>query len=213
MIRSRLIILHKLLFLSFLLISTSLIEASNRGEHRILVLGDSISAGYGLPSGAGWVHLLDQYLTKEKYSFTILNASISGDTSAGGKSRITNLVNQFKPTIVILELGANDALRGFPLKSSYQNLYEIITICKSNQAKVLILGMKIPSNYGADYTSQFSNMYLDLSKNTQVLLVPFFLEGVATKRQYFQEDGIHPNAEAQPILLKNMLPSLLKILK
>ena len=112
-----------------------------------------------------------------------------------------------------MELGANDALRGFPLKSSYQNLYEIITICKSNQAKVLILGMKIPSNYGADYTSQFSNMYLDLSKNTQVLLVPFFLEGVATKRQYFQEDGIHPNAEAQPILLKNMLPSLLKILK
>jgi len=213
MIRARLIILHKFIFLTILVLCTSAIEASNFKEHRILVIGDSISAGYGLPSGTGWVNLLDQYLTKQKISFTILNASISGDTSAGGRSRITNIVNQFKPSIVILELGANDALRGFPLKTSYQNLYEIITISKSNQAKVLILGMKIPSNYGSEYTTQFSNMYLELSKNTQAILVPFFLEGVATKRDYFQEDGIHPNADAQPIMLKNMLPSLLKILK
>ena len=113
---------------------------------------------------------------------------------------------------MIVELGANDALRGFPLATTYQNLQEIIQMSKNNGAKVLILGMKIPTNYGAEYTAQFSKMYVDLGKNTQSALVPFFFEGIATKREYFQEDGIHPNQNAQAILLKNVLPTLKKLL-
>jgi len=211
--KSQLIILQKIVFLSLLLLCVFKVHAISKPEQRILVLGDSISAGYGLPANTGWVNLLDQYLTKEKYTFSMLNASISGETSAGGKSRITKLILDFKPNVVIVELGANDALRGFPLKASKENLLDIINICKSNKAQVLLLGMKIPSNYGAEYTNQFSKMFVDVSKSTQSTLVPFFLEGIATNRQLFQEDGIHPNSEAQPILLQTMLPSLVKILK
>jgi acyl-CoA thioesterase-1 len=211
--KSHLIIIQKLILLSLLLLCLSKANAINKQEQRILVFGDSISAGYGLPTNTGWVTLLEQYLKNEKYNFSMLNASISGETSAGGKSRIVQLLRDFKPNVVIVELGANDALRGFPLKVTYTNLLEIINICKANKAQVLLLGMKIPSNYGAEYTNQFSKMFLDVSKSTQSTLVPFFLEGIATNRQLFQDDGIHPNIEAQPILFQTMLPSLVKILK
>jgi acyl-CoA thioesterase I len=207
------IILQKLILFSFLIICSVDGYATKNDDQRILVLGDSISAGYGLPTGVGWVSLLEKELKKQQYSFNLINASISGETSAGGRARISQLLSQHKPTVVILELGANDALRGFPLKSTYQNLQEIIHLSKASQAKVLILGMRIPSNYGAEYTQQFATMFLDLSKNTQSSLVPFFLEKIATNRQYFQEDGIHPTQEAQPLLLNQMLPSLMKLLK
>ena len=196
-----------------ILINTSIgVLAQNSGPHQILILGDSISAGYGLPMGTSWVNLLQENLKKDQSKYSIVNSSISGETSAGGKARISSLIQQHKPSIVIVELGANDALRGFPLATTYQNLHEITQISKNNGAKVLILGMKIPTNYGPEYTAQFSKMYVDLGKNTQSLLVPFFFEGIATKREYFQEDGIHPNQNAQAILLKNVLPTLKKLL-
>ena len=196
-----------------ILINTSIgVLAQNSAPHQILILGDSISAGYGLPMGTSWVNLLQENLKKDQSKYSIVNSSISGETSAGGKARISSLIQQHKPSIVIVELGANDALRGFPLATTYQNLHEITQISKNNGAKVLILGMKIPTNYGPEYTAQFSKMYVDLGKNTQSLLVPFFFEGIATKREYFQEDGIHPNQNAQAILLKNVLPTLKKLL-
>lgn len=197
----------------FILVNTSIgALAQNSPPPQILILGDSISAGYGLPMGTSWVNLLQDTLKKDQSKYSIVNSSISGETSAGGKARISNLMQQHKPSIVIVELGGNDALRGFPLATTYQNLLEIVQISKNNGAKVLILGMKIPTNYGAEYTAQFSKMYVDLGKNTQSALVPFFFEGVATKREYFQEDGIHPNQNAQSILLKNVLPTLKKLL-
>ena len=196
-----------------ILINTSIgVLAQNSAPHQILILGDSISAGYGLPMGTSWVNLLQENLKRDQSKYSIVNSSISGETSAGGKARISSLIQQHKPSIVIVELGANDALRGFPLATTYQNLHEITQISKNNGAKVLILGMKIPTNYGPEYTAQFSKMYVDLGKNTQSLLVPFFFEGIATKREYFQEDGIHPNQNAQAILLKNVLPTLKKLL-
>lgn len=188
-------------------------QAQETNPNRILVLGDSISAAYGIPAGTGWVNLLQERLKKDGYRFMIANASISGETSAGGKARIADLIKQHQPNIVIVELGANDALRGFPLSSSYQNLLQIVQISKKSGAKVLILGMKIPTNYGAEYTAQFSKMFLDLASNTQSPVVPFFLEGVATKRELFLDDGIHPNQTAQIILLNNMLPALKKLLQ
>jgi acyl-CoA thioesterase-1 len=197
----------------FILVNTSIgALAQNSTSPQILILGDSISAGYGLPMGTSWVNLLQDTLKKDQSKYSIVNSSISGETTAGGKARISNLMQQHKPSIVIVELGGNDALRGFPLATTYQNLLEIVQIGKNNGAKVLILGMKIPTNYGAEYTAQFSKMYVDLGKNTQSALVPFFFEGVATKREYFQEDGIHPNQNAQAILLKNVLPTLKKLL-
>jgi len=211
--RSNLIIIQKFIFLISLIFCGFELSALEKNTHRILVLGDSISAGYGLPANTSWVNLLQDNLKKNNDSFTLFNSSISGETSAGGKGRIANLLQQHQPNIVILELGANDALRGFPLNTSYQNLLQIIQICKAKGAQVLILGMRIPSNYGPEYTAQFANMFVDLSKNTKSALVPFFFEGIATKREYFQEDGIHPNQAAQIILLNNMLPEFKKLLK
>ena len=211
--RSNLIIVQKVIFLISLFICGFQLPAQEKKPHRILVLGDSISAEYGIPAGTGWVRLLQDNLKKNNDQHILLNSSISGETSAGGKVRIASLLQQHQPNIVILELGANDALRGFPLSTSYQNLLQIIQMSKAKGAQVLILGMRIPSNYGPEYTSQFANMFVDLSKNTQSSLVPFFLEGIATKREYFQDDGMHPNQAAQMILLNNMLPAFKKLLK
>ena len=211
--RSNLIIIQKFIILISLMFCGFQLSALERNTHRILVLGDSISAGYGLPANTSWVNLLQDNLKKNHDSFTLFNSSISGETSAGGKVRIASLLQQHQPNIVILELGANDALRGFPLNTSYQNLLQIIQMCKAKGAQVLILGMRIPSNYGLEYTAQFASMFVDLSKNTKSALVPFFFEGIATKREYFQDDGIHPNQAAQIILLNNMLPEFKKLLK
>ena len=178
----------------------------------ILVLGDSLSAEYGLQRGTGWVALLEQKLQAEKISATVVNASISGETTAGGASRLGALLSRHQPTQVIIELGGNDALRGLSLTASQDNLSKMVQAAKGSGAKVLLLGMQVPSNYGKDYSAQFARMYTQVSRQEKTGLVPFFLQGVADNIELFQPDRIHPNAQAQPHMLGNVWPELRKIL-
>nr|WP_315129652.1 arylesterase [uncultured Polynucleobacter sp.] len=174
----------------------------------ILVLGDSLSAEYGLPRGTGWVSLLEERLAKDKSPWTVLNASISGETSSGGLTRLPKLLSQKKPGIVLIELGANDALRGLPVSDTERNLSKMIQMSKKSGAKVLLCGIQIPSNYGQTYTTQFKKLYPQLAKQEQIELLPFFLEGVATKPEFFQADRLHPNVQAQSIIFKNVWGSM-----
>lgn len=170
----------------------------------ILVMGDSLSAEYGLTRGTGWVKLLEDQLHKEASPWTIFNASISGETSSGGISRLPKLLEQKKPGIVLLELGANDALRGLSIQESDRNLRKMIQLSKISGAKVLLFGMQIPPNYGQEYTKQFQDLYPKLARQEQVELVPFFLKNVASDINLFQADRMHPNEKAQAILFKNV---------
>ena len=174
----------------------------------ILVLGDSLSAEYGLPRGTGWVSLLEERLAMDKSPWTVLNASISGETSSGGLTRLPKLLSQKKPGIVLIELGANDALRGLPVSDTERNLSKMIQMSKKSGAKVLLCGIQIPSNYGQTYTTQFKKLYPQLAKQEQIELLPFFLEGVATKPEFFQADRLHPNVQAQSIIFKNVWGSM-----
>ena len=174
----------------------------------ILVLGDSLSAEYGLARGTGWVHLLEQQLEKDKSPWTVFNASISGETSSGGISRLPSLLTQKQPGIVMIELGANDALRGLPIAQTETNLRKMIQMSKKTGARVLLFGIQIPTNYGQSYTTQFKNLYQQLANEEQIELLPFFLEGVATKPELFQADRLHPNIKAQSILFKNVWGSM-----
>lgn len=178
----------------------------------ILVMGDSLSAGYGIKLEEGWVHLLQQDLAKSQQA-KIVNASVSGETTSGGLTRLPALLNKHKPDIVIIELGGNDGLRGQPLKIMQENLQAMITASQTSGAKVVIAGMQIPTNYGPRYTKQFKEIYPTLAEKNKTYLIPFLLEGVATHEDLIQKDGIHPTAEAQPILLKNVLSVLLPVLK
>ena len=184
-------------------------------ERSLLVVGDSLSAEYGLPRGSGWVALLAQQLVQEKSSWRVINASISGDTTSGGRSRLPALLQQHQPDIVIIELGANDALRGFSMKMTEDNLQEMIKACQAMGAKVLLVGMQVPPNYGADYAAQFSQVFIRLSKTHKTAVVPFLLKGIAdvpNAAEWFQTDRIHPNAAAHPRMLANVLPALKKLL-
>ena len=174
----------------------------------ILVLGDSLSAEYGLARGTGWVHLLEQQLEKDKSSWTVFNASISGETSSGGMSRLPSLLTQKQPGIVMIELGANDALRGLPIAQTETNLRRMIQMSKKSGARVLLFGIQIPTNYGQSYTTQFKKLYQQLANEEQIELLPFFLEGVASKPELFQADRLHPNVKAQSILFKNVWGSM-----
>jgi acyl-CoA thioesterase-1 len=174
----------------------------------ILVLGDSLSAEYGLARGTGWVHLLEQQLEKDKSPWTVFNASISGETSSGGMSRLPSLLTQKQPGIVMIELGANDALRGLPIAQTETNLRRMIQMSKKSGARVLLFGIQIPTNYGQSYTTQFKKLYQQLANEEQIELLPFFLEGVATKPELFQADRLHPNVKAQSILFKNVWSSM-----
>ena len=178
----------------------------------ILVMGDSLSAEYGLLRGSGWVKLLEEQLQKQGSPWNVFNASISGETSSGGLSRLPKLLEQKKPGIVFLELGANDALRGLSIQESNKNLRKMIQMSKQSGAKVLLFGMQIPPNYGQDYTQKFFNMYGKLAQAENVALIPFFLTKVADKVELFQTDRIHPNEKAQPILLENIWGELKKLL-
>ena len=181
----------------------------------ILVLGDSLSAEYGLKRGEGWVPLLEKRLAQQKIAATVVNASISGDTSAGGRSRFPALLAQHKPSLVVLELGANDALRGLPLASTEDNLLQIARAAQAAGAKVLIVGIQVPPNYGADYTRRFGAVFSKVASATKAALVPFLLKGVADAPDaaaLFQADRIHPTAVAQPQLLDNVWPELRKLL-
>lgn len=174
----------------------------------ILVLGDSLSAEYGLPRGTGWVTLLEEELGQNKSPWSVFNASISGETSSGGLTRLSTLLSQKKPGIVLIELGANDALRGLPVSQTEANLRQMIQMSKKSGAKVLLCGIQIPSNYGQTYTKQFKQIYPQLASQERVELLPFFLEGVATKTELFQADRLHPNVDAQTIIFKNVWGSM-----
>lgn len=179
----------------------------------VLVLGDSLSAEYGIARGAGWVTLLEQRVKAEQIDANIVNASISGETTSGGKARLAELLGQHRPSIVVIELGGNDGLRGLPLAAAEANLRAMIQESKKAKATVLLVGMQIPPNYGREYADRFSGLYQKLSKEAKVPLVPFLLEGVASRPQLFQADRIHPLAEAQPIMLNNIWPHLKSLLQ
>lgn len=180
---------------------------------RILVVGDSISAEYGLKRGTGWVALLAQRLNKQGIAASVINASISGDTTAGGRARLASLLKRHKPGLVIIELGANDALRGLPLNATQANLTAMVNMSQTSGAKVLMLGMQVPPNYGQRYTDEFATVFADTAASMGVPLVPFFLTNVADAQdapRLFQADRIHPNELAQPIMLDNMWPALVR---
>jgi len=174
----------------------------------VLVIGDSISAGFGLDSSSGWVALLEQRLKQEDLARPVINASISGDTSAGGLSRLPALLKSHQPAIVIIELGGNDGLRGQSPAMLQQNLARMIKLAKDSGARVLLLGMRLPPNYGKRYTQSFAGVYADVASQQEVPLVPFFLEGIGGVAGMMQADGIHPAARAQPLLLENVWPLL-----
>ena len=174
----------------------------------ILVLGDSLSAEYGLPRTTGWVYLLEKQLQQEKSPWLVFNASISGETSSGGLARLPALLTQKKPGIVMIELGANDALRGLPISETEANLRKMISMSKKSGARILLFGIQIPSNYGQTYITQFKNIYPKLAKEERIELLPFFLDGVAMKPELFQADRLHPNVEAQSVLFKNVWGSM-----
>jgi acyl-CoA thioesterase-1 len=170
----------------------------------ILVFGDSISAGYGLAQGQSWPSLLEKRLREQRLDYSVVNASISGDTTAGGRSRIGAALEQARPAVVIIALGGNDGLRGLPVAAMRDNLKAMIVAARARKARVVLVGMKLPPNYGIDYTRAFEQSYAELARTHKASLVPFLLEGVAEKREFFQPDGIHPVAEAQPIILDNV---------
>lgn len=178
----------------------------------ILVLGDSISASYGIDPNDGWVSLLQDKLEREKYNYTVINASVSGNTTGDGLARLPALLEQYQPSIVILELGGNDGLRGYPIKIKKKNLQTMIDLSQQHSAKVLLAGIEIPPNYGQRYTDLFRNSYLELDRNNDIAFLPFVLKGIATNKNLMQEDLIHPRAEAQPLILENIWLVLEKIL-
>lgn len=178
----------------------------------VLVLGDSLSAEYGLPRGSGWVALLERRIAESGRRHTVINASVSGETTSGGRSRIAGLLERHRPGIVIVELGGNDALRGLDLTSTERNLREIAQLARRSGARVLMLGMQVPPNYGRRYSDQFAAIFPRVAASEKAALVPFFLEGVASRPELFQPDRIHPNAAAQPIMLRNVWPTLERML-
>jgi acyl-CoA thioesterase I len=191
-------------------------QAMAQGKPKtIVVVGDSLSAEYGLRRGTGWVALLEKRLASEKIVAKVINASISGDTTSGGRSRIAALLVAHKPTHVVIELGGNDALRGLPLSMTEANLSAMTEAAQKQGAKVLLLGMQVPPNYGAEYSAKFAATFENVAKARKVPLVPFFLTGVADIAEplkFFQADRIHPNETAHPLMLDNVWPTFKKLL-
>jgi acyl-CoA thioesterase I len=182
----------------------------------VLVLGDSLSAEYGLRRGTGWVALLERKLASEKLAHPVRNASISGETTSGGRSRLPALLSQHKPDVVVIELGGNDALRGLALQMTRDNLLWMTQAAQKAGARVLLVGMQVPPNYGADYAKRFTDAFAEVARSTQSALVPFLLKGVADGKDptaMFQADRIHPKEEAHPLMLANVWPELRKLLK
>jgi acyl-CoA thioesterase I len=179
----------------------------------VLVFGDSLSAGYGIRIDQGWVSLLAQKIEQEGYGFRVVNASVSGETSAGGLARLPRALTLQRPSIVVLELGANDGLRGLPLEQTRENLGRMLALIKQAQATVLLLGLQLPPNYGERYTSGFKAMYQSLADQYHIALLPFLLENVALKPALMQADGLHPNEQGQPLLLDNVWPRLAPLLR
>jgi len=199
------------LFSIFLLLALCLFPVIGRAQPTILVFGDSLSAGYGIPRESGWVSLLQRQLQRTHPQYQVVNASISGETTSGGRWRFEPALLQHRPVIVILELGANDGLRGAAIADIRSNLSYMLHIAHKANSKVLLLGMQLPPNYGIDYSKQFKALYPQLAQRYHTALVPFLLAGVAP--QQFQADNLHPDAEAQPKLLHNVLRKLEPLLE
>ena len=177
-----------------------------------MVFGDSLSAGYGLPANKGWVTLLQQRIDDKQLGYQVINASISGDTTSGGVRRIDQALRSHHPVLVIIELGANDGLRGLSLKEMRLNLEKMIRKVKASTAKVLLVGMEMPPNYGIAFTGRFKKVYQQVSESEDIPLVPFLMNGFASDMGKFQRDGVHPNVEAQATMLDNVWPTLEKLL-
>lgn len=190
-----------------------LVALPGHAASTILVFGDSLSAAYGLQTEQGWPALLAQRLKTEQLPYQVVNASVSGETTAGGLSRLSQTISQHKPQVMILALGANDGLRGLPVDAIQQNLNSMLTLAKQNKITVLLIGMRIPPNYGPQYTQAFHQVFPKLAQQFNINLVPFLLENVAGNPALNQDDGIHPTAQAQPILLETVWAQLKKILK
>ena len=188
-------------------------SAAAAPERTLLVFGDSLSAAYGLQTEQGWAALLQNRLRSEGYGYTVVNASVSGETTEGGRARLPRALEQHKPDVVVLELGANDGLRGLPLKDARANLQAMISSAEKAGAKVLLVGILIPPNYGPKYTEAFAQMYKDLATDLKLPFVPFLLDGVALDPGLMQQDGYHPKAEGEPRVLENVWPHLRPLLE
>ncbi|MES2580991.1 MAG: arylesterase [Pseudomonadota bacterium] len=191
----------------------SLVATSAQATQTIVIFGDSLSAAYGIQQNEGWVTLLENKLNQQKLDYKVINTSISGETTSGGLGRFKTMLTTHKPNIVVIELGANDGLRGLSVHEMQSNLNNMINQAKAVKAKVMLLGMRIPPNYGIQYTQQFSETYANLAQKHGLILVPFFLDGVAGDPSLILDDGLHPKAVAQAKLLENVWPQLRKILK
>lgn len=178
----------------------------------VLVFGDSLAASYGIPADSGWVSLLDQRIHQKKPGYRVVNASISGETTSGGLYRIEQVLAEHRPTVVILELGANDGLRGLPLEAAASNLNAIITACRNRKARVLLIGMRLPPNYGSAYAAKFQAIYQQAAQRHKIPLLPFLLEGFADNPELFQADGLHPTTAAQPLIMERVWKLLQPIL-
>jgi acyl-CoA thioesterase I len=203
-------------FLATILTLITLLIASGiswAAEPVVLVVGDSLSAAYGLREQSGWVHLLRERLTNHKPRYTVVNASISGDTTRGGLTRIDKALKQFNPQVVIIELGGNDGLRGMPLNDMRNNLDNMVSAVKQANATALIIGVEMPSNYGPLYTKQFLQVFQDVGRKHNVRVVPSIFAGFSDNRDFFQPDGIHPVASAQPIILETVWKELAPLLE
>lgn len=192
------------------LISVAPLARAAEGSRNLLVVGDSLSAAFGIDTAESWVALLGERLQARGYGYAVVNASITGDTTTGGLKRLPRALALHKPAVVIIELGGNDGLRGTPIPLMRSNLARMIELSREAGAEVVLAGMQIPTNYGGRYTRDFAGVYAELAKEYKVGLVEFFLDGIALEDKYFQADGIHPTAEAQPILLENLWPVLEK---
>ena len=200
------VVLSMLLLLLFPFSSYS--DQQKIQEHKLLVLGDSLSAAYGLTQQQGWVYLLQNAWQEEDKSIEVINGAISGDTTDGGLSRLPRLLDLHKPTHLLIELGGNDALQGHNPKKIRANIEEMVQLAKAQNVEVMIQAMQIPTNYGRRYTQMFTDVYEDVAKSNNVPLIPFFLEEIALNKDLMQSDGIHPTAEAQPMITAFLKPKL-----
>jgi len=200
------------MWLRYLLLLVLTAVAPAHAARTILVFGDSLSAGYGLPTGSGWASLLQYRLKRDKLDYAVVNASISGETTLGGRNRIAAALAEHQPAVVIVQLGGNDGLRGNSIEETRRNLIAIVEASRNAGAKVLLVGMRIPPNYGQVYTRRFEALFAEVARQQNASLVPFMLQGFADKREWFQSDGIHPTAEAQPRILDNIYRRLRALL-
>ncbi|MCP1727990.1 acyl-CoA thioesterase-1 [Natronospira proteinivora] len=182
--------------------------SATASEGPILVIGDSLSADYGFDRGSGWVSLLEDRLREQDHDRMVINAAISGDTTRSGRARLPEALSEYEPAIVIIQLGGNDGLRGLPIEEARSNLDTMIETALAAEARVILVGVRMPPNYGRRYTEAFAQMYQDLAEHHDIVLVPRVLEGVAEREDLMQSDGIHPTAEAQPIILDNIWSAL-----